>query len=340
MRHSRYFFLLVFWVINILFINAQNQGVSINTTGAQANPAAMLDVSSTVKGVLITRMTTSERLAITPLTPAQTGLLVYDTTLNNFFYWDGTMWVMAIGPQGPTGATGTGINGVTGPTGATGASGIGLTGSIGPTGPTGVTGTGLTGATGATGATGPLVAGTLGQTLRYDGTSWVANSNIYNDGTNVGIGTSSPVCRLQVNGALKTDRINETSDMRLKKNITPISEALEKVLKLQGVTYEWKKEEMGKGVHLGLIAQEVEKILPEIVDTDNDGFKSIQYSVLVAVLIEAMKEQQLALETQQKKYDELSSQLNLIKSQLDKLELKTNPSKTKSDIPTNQRGSK
>ncbi|MBI1289462.1 MAG: hypothetical protein GC178_17990 [Flavobacteriales bacterium] len=133
------------------------------------------------------------------------------------------------GPTGPTGATGaagaTGQNGVTGatgpqgstgpqgPTGPTGANGQnGATGSQGPTGPTGATGSqgiqgnpgqaGATGPTGATGATGPLVAGTVNQTLRYDGSTWVANSTVWNDGTNVGIGTTNPQATLEVNGAV------------------------------------------------------------------------------------------------------------------------------------------
>lgn len=72
-------------------------------------------------------------------------------------------------------------------------------GTPGPTGPTGAAGP--TGATGATGATGPLVSGTTGQTLRHDGSEWVANSTIYNNGNNVGIGTTIPGARLQVVGS-------------------------------------------------------------------------------------------------------------------------------------------
>ena len=335
MKKIHYFLLLIFYVSNIVILDAQSQGVSINATGVQANPAAMLDVSSTVKGVLITRMTTSERLVISPLTPSQTGLLVYDTTVNQFFFWDGTMWVMAIGPQGPTGAAGatgnaglTGLTGATGPTGNTGLTGLtGLTGATGPTGNTGLTGlTGATGPTGVTGATGPLVAGTFGQTLRNDGTSWVATSSIYNDGTNIGIGTTSPSFKLHVIGRLKTDGINETSDVRLKKNIVPLTDALKKVLELQGVTYEWKKEGMEKGTQLGLIAQEVEKVIPEVVSTDKEGFKSIQYSVLVAVLIEAVKEQQQTIKNQQTKYDEVSAQIEQLKAEFKKIESRVAPS--------------
>lgn len=107
------------------------------------------------------------------------------------------------GPAGAQGVTGTaGVNGVTGPQGATGANGP--NGATGPTGPSGLQGnpgsTGAQGPTGPTGATGPLVAGSVNQTLRYDGTNWVANSTIWNTGTNVGIGTTNPQAALEVNG--------------------------------------------------------------------------------------------------------------------------------------------
>lgn len=71
----------------ISFLGAQN--VAINATGAAPDASAMLDVSSTSAGMLIPRMTTAQRTAIA--TPA-TGLLVYDTTLGAFLYWDGVAW--------------------------------------------------------------------------------------------------------------------------------------------------------------------------------------------------------------------------------------------------------
>ncbi len=119
----------------------------------------------------------------------------------------------AIGLQGIAGTTGmTGATGVVGSTGATGAAGLqGIAGTTGMTGATGVVGsTGATGAsgqtglqgiqgfTGSTGATGPLVSGSTGQTLRYNGTSWVANSGLYNDGNKIGIGTINPSAKLSV----------------------------------------------------------------------------------------------------------------------------------------------
>jgi hypothetical protein len=129
----------------------------------------------------------------------------------------------AIGPQGPIGLTGaTGPQGPTGLTGAIGPQGtqgpIGLTGATGPQGPIGLTGTqgiqGPIGLTGLTGATGPqgaqgiqgpvgfLPNGTAsGNTTYWNGTDWIVNSsNLYNNGSNIGIGTTIPSEKLQVTG--------------------------------------------------------------------------------------------------------------------------------------------
>jgi hypothetical protein len=99
-----------------------------------------------------------------------------------------------IGPTGSDGAVGpTGAQGIDGPTGAQGIQGI-----DGPTGAQGIAGP--TGATGATGPTGTFTGGTLGQTLRHDGTTWVATSNLFNDPNtnNIGIGTTTATLSLQI----------------------------------------------------------------------------------------------------------------------------------------------
>jgi hypothetical protein len=150
------FLLIIFIGICSIKAEAQNQNVSINTTGNLPDNSAILDVSSTDKGVLVPRMSTSQRNAI--LQPA-TGLLVYDTNLSQFWYFNGITWVTfagagtpgPTGPQGIQGATGIqGNDGAVGPTGLTGA--IGPTGSNGINGATGAQGpTGITGTTGATG---------------------------------------------------------------------------------------------------------------------------------------------------------------------------------------------
>jgi hypothetical protein len=113
----------------------------------------------------------------------------------------------ATGPQGPIGLTGaTGPQGPIGLTGATGTQGpIGLTGATGPQGPIGLTGAtgpqGIQGIQGLTGATGLLSNGTnAGNTPYWDGSQWVVNnSNIYNNGAGVGIGTTNPLGKFHVN---------------------------------------------------------------------------------------------------------------------------------------------
>ena len=85
-----------------------------------------------------------------------------------------------------------------------------------------------------------------------------------------------------------------TSDIRLKKNIKPILNAIEKIDKMNGVEFDWKDGfdtiHSAKGHDIGLIAQDVESVLPEIVNTRENGYKAIRYEKIVAVLIEAIKE--------------------------------------------------
>jgi len=119
---------------------------------------------------------------------------------------------------------------------------------------------------------------------------------------NVGIGTTAPSYNLHVNGSVAgTSGYNNLSDARYKKNISSIENASELVSKMRGVSFDWKKEDY-KNLNfedkrqLGLIAQELEEILPEAVSTDNEGYKSIAYSKIIPVLIEAIKEQQKTID--------------------------------------------
>jgi hypothetical protein len=85
------------FVVICLAIIAQNnavaQNVAINSTGAAPNASAMLDITSTSSGILIPRMTSAQRTAIA--TPA-TGLMVYDTNTNTFWYYNGTLWIQIL----------------------------------------------------------------------------------------------------------------------------------------------------------------------------------------------------------------------------------------------------
>ena len=84
---------------------------------------------------------------------------------------------------------------------------------------------------------------------------------------------------LKINGALTITSVGAVSDVSFKKEIRPLTSSLEKVSSLQGVSYEWKTEEypdkgFTKERQIGLIAQEVEPLLPELVHTDKEGKKS------------------------------------------------------------------
>jgi len=85
-----------------------------------------------------------------------------------------------------------------------------------------------------------------------------------------------------------------SSDARLKENVTPIENALEKVNQISGNTYDWKEgyDEVHshKGNDVGVIAQEIEEILPQIVTNRDNGYKAVQYEKIIPLLIEAIKE--------------------------------------------------
>jgi hypothetical protein len=103
-------------------------------------------------------------------------------------------------------------------------------------------------------------------------------------------------------GLLTTTDYNSSSDKRLKKNIKTVDNALDKVMALRGVSFDWKE---GGAKAIGLIAQEAEKIIPEIVSKDDNGYLGIKYNNLIGVLVEAIKDQQ--------------EQINILKKQIEKL---------------------
>ena len=90
--------------------------------------------------------------------------------------------------------------------------------------------------------------------------------------------------------------ITAYSDIRLKENIKVIPDALSKVQQLRGVTFTRNDTEDLEKLHTGVIAQEVEAVLPEAVSEDNDGIKNVAYGNMVGLLIEAIKEQQTQIE--------------------------------------------
>lgn len=141
----------------------------------------------------------------------------------------------------------------------------------------------------------------------------------------VGIGTSSPdsygtgTNKVVILG---TGYISggawATSDIRYKKDFVKLPETLNKIKKLDGVSFSWKTNEnpeMGfpDGRHYGFKAQEVEKFFPELVATGKDGFKSMNYDGMTPVLLEAIKEQQTQIEALASTIEDLKSQLDQYK---------------------------
>ncbi len=113
---------------------------------------------------------------------------------------------------------------------------------------------------------------------------------------------------LYVNGSIWANGTTYASDERFKQNITAIQSALQKLLQINGVEYEMRADEFPKNHfqgnrQIGLLAQNVEKIIPEAVN-EIDGYKGVDYARLVPLLIEAIKEQNKKMEVQQNQIDE------------------------------------
>ncbi len=125
---------------------------------------------------------------------------------------------------------------------------------------------------------------------------------------------ASGAVALVVGGQINANGTIYNSDARYKKNIFTLNNSLEKVMQLRGVGYEMRKEEFpdkqfSDGSQVGLIAQEVEKVVPEVVVTNADGYKSVDYAKLVPVLIEALKGQQQQRQEDLKRIGKLEAQI-------------------------------
>jgi Chaperone of endosialidase len=117
------------------------------------------------------------------------------------------------------------------------------------------------------------------------------------------------VYAFSVIGSLWVNGTTYASDERFKQNITPIDSALKKLLQINGVEYEMKTKDFSKnhfaaGRQIGLLAQNVETVVPEAVN-EKDGYKGVDYARLVPLLIEAIKEQNKKIELQQIEIDNL-----------------------------------
>ncbi len=123
----------------------------------------------------------------------------------------------------------------------------------------------------------------------YNGSTFTLHTTFASNG-NVGIGNSAPTQKLHVEGNVYVSgTLTEASSITLKENIDPITGALSLILGINGYTYD--RKDGSRKQEPGLIAEEVEQVLPNIVQKDDEGNPTgIQYTKIIAYLVESIKE--------------------------------------------------
>ena len=129
---------------------------------------------------------------------------------------------------------------------------------------------------------------------------------------------------MTVTGTLTVNATTYSSDARFKQHVRPLAGALASVLALRGVRYEWNALGVARGGtagagQVGVIAQELEKVYPELVATDAQGYKSVNYAQLTPVLLEALKEQQQQLDALREQRATDHADLQTLRQQLARL---------------------
>jgi hypothetical protein len=148
----------------------------------------------------------------------------------------------------------------------------------------------------------------------YSNTSLFSHETLQNNSLiiegNVGIGISDPAYAVHVFGTIWSTCNPSGSDKRWKKNFKPLDNSLDKLSKINGYYYDWKtKEECNKenisfcnfsnDKQIGVIAQDIEEIYPELVSKDKNDFLSVSYDKLTVILIESVKEMNTKLKEQE-----------------------------------------
>lgn len=181
---------------------------------------------------------------------------------------------------------------------------------------------------------------------RVTGTNTLGCSEIFDNGTSVGIGIASGFgftqpagtgvlipsswtapanFKLYVNGDTRASGYFAISDERFKTNIKPLKKPLDILKRLRGVSYDWrydafKDRDFGTGRQIGFIAQELAKVLPEAVALDDQGYYSVNYDMVIPLLTEAVKEQQLIINRKQDQIDDNAAKIDELNRRLAVLE--------------------
>ena len=212
-----------------------------------------------------------------------------------------------------TGLSGTSYNGSgavtianTGVTSAVAGTAISVSGA---TGAVTITNTGVTSNVAGTGVS---VSGATGAVTISIGQAVGTGANVQFNSLGVGTAGSATAGEIRATNDITAFY---SSDERLKENITLIENPIEKLMSIDGVTFNWKEgfDEVHshKGADTGVIAQQIEAIgLPEVVTTRENGFKAVKYEKLNALLIEGFKQQQVLIQSQQIQIDELKTLVN------------------------------
>jgi predicted nucleic acid-binding Zn-ribbon protein len=150
-----------------------------------------------------------------------------------------------------------------------------------------------------------LFSPTTGTVAQFNAST---TSLVFNPSTgNLGIGTTTPTSKLTVSGNLLVTGIitatdfNSASDVNLKENIQKIDNPIDKIIKIDGVRFNWKSDNKPS---MGVIAQNIEKVLPELVSGEES--KTVNYNGIIGLLIECVKNQQEQIDELNRRLDEMS----------------------------------
>ena len=158
----------------------------------------------------------------------------------------------------------------------------------------------------------------LGSTVTNSATQFSLDNTAFVIGNGVNLDNRSDALTVLFDGTTTiAGDLNLNSDARLKANIISLGSTLAKLLQIDGKTYTMKKDE-NKKQKIGVLAQDIEKVFPELVSESN-GVKSVNYQGLVPVLINALKEQDSKMKEQDSKMNEQEAKLNKQQAEIDEL---------------------